>query len=159
MKRFIFLSILFLASSSFFYTKPAEAQYYGYGSSPYSNFYNPTYYTGLYGYGSSYYGCLKGAGCGIGNQVATSINIATDAVSYGINLHDYSKAQEAQIQQNQYQAEAARSAHNYLQNQQDYQNIQAVQPFFEDDIVKKPAQKPANLTPSGPALTVSPKQE
>jgi len=157
MKRFIFLSILFLAGFGFFYTKPAQAQYYGYGN-PYSSFYSPSYYGGLYGYGYSAYSCLKGTGCSVGNQVATSIGIATDALNYGIDLHDYSKAQEAQIRQNQYQAEAARSANNYWQNQQDYKNIQAVQSFFEDDISKKPAPKPV-AQPQGPDLTISPKQE
>ncbi|MBL7684488.1 MAG: hypothetical protein JNK65_00425 [Deltaproteobacteria bacterium] len=111
MKRY-FISIAFL---SLLISASAWAQYYN----PY--YYNPYFY--------NYYGCLKG--CGKANTVATGINMGFDSLYYGMALHDYSKEQNAIVQQYQSQAEASRSQNRFLKIQDYYNNMQNIAPFFD----------------------------
>lgn len=120
MKRFLFLLGL-ISCFSFTPIPRAQAQYYGYGYGYYNYF--PNF---LYGY----YGCLKG--CGAAYTATTGIYLGIDALSYGLDLHAYTKAQEEQIQQMHYQAEAQRSLTNSQQRMIDFYNIQRVAPFFDN---------------------------
>jgi hypothetical protein len=127
MNRFyLIFAIFFGFSLTPFMTPTAHAQYYG---SSYSGYYYPGYY----------YGCLRG--CGTVYKAGTITGLTFDAINQGLYLHEYNKAQEAQIQQYQYQTEQLKLSNPQLQ--QDYQNIQRVAPFFDDTPPSKESKKPS----------------
>lgn len=105
-----FFSLAFLALS-----RPASAQYWGYG----------------YYYSPNSFNCLSG--CGTAAKVAGYTSLGLSAVDAAVGIHQYSKQLEWQTNQNIYQIEQAKSRANYNQTLQDYQNIMNVAPFFDDD--------------------------
>ncbi len=135
MKRTILILLLFLGLSL-----PAEAQYYGY---PTNLLYLPAYYLGG--------GCLTG--CGTGYTVATSLSIGISAANSAVQLHEYTKAQNAQIEYYQAQVEAQKAWANAPQRMIDYYNIQKVAPFFDDT----PSKKSKNL--QAPTLSIQKTEE
>ena len=83
----------------------------------------PQAYSQYYGYFPGYYGgCLGGVGCSGAYKAATIIGLGVDTLNFGVSEYRYHKAQEQQIQQIQYEADAARSAVNYQKQMEDYKN-------------------------------------
>jgi len=113
----IIITCLGLSSPSLFLSRAALAQYY-------------------YGYVPGYTGCLTG--CGVANTAVAAISIGLAAVDTALQIHAHSKANQAIIQQYQYQAEINKAIANYPQRMVDYYNILRVAPFFDDDIPKYP---------------------
>ncbi len=137
---FTFLALFILATFS---SSKGESQYY----------YNPGYYSDVF-YGG---GCLTGAygyKCPTSYKAATGIGLGMDAINYGIQTYQYHKAQEQQIQETHYQAEATRSAVNYQKQMEDYKNMMLVAPFFDDSIPRSKSSN--NQNPKVPSLTKRP---
>ena len=138
MKKSVFiLASVFMFSLAFFPQQKAHAQYYsGYSSGGYYPSFLP------YGFG---YGCLRG--CGNAYRAASIIYLTTDAIDYGLYLHESTKAVDAQITQTKYQAEANRSFQGNPQAVRDYYNMKLVAPFFDDDVPHYTAKAKAEQNP------------